>query len=51
MFTGAYTALVTPFTKSGAVDEARLRELVESQIRSGIDGLAPCGTTGESPDV
>ena len=51
MFTGAYTALVTPFTKSGALDETRLRELVESQIRSGIDGLAPCGTTGESPTL
>ena len=51
MFTGAYTALVTPFTKSGALDETRLHELVESQIRSGIDGLAPCGTTGESPTL
>lgn len=51
MFTGAYTALVTPFTKSGALDETRLRELVESQIRSGIDGLAPCGTTGECPTL
>ena len=51
MFTGTYTALVTPFTKSGALDETRLRELVDSQIRSGIDGLAPCGTTGESPTL
>ncbi len=51
MFTGAYTALVTPFTKNGAVDEPRLRELVEGQIRGGIDGLVPCGTTGESPTL
>src|SRR5712675_661650 len=51
MFTGAYTALVTPFAKDGAVDEARLRELVEIQIRGGIDGLVPCGTTGESPTL
>jgi len=51
MFTGAYTALVTPFTKNGAVDEARLRGLVENQIRNGIDGLVPCGTTGESPTL
>jgi 4-hydroxy-tetrahydrodipicolinate synthase len=51
MFSGAYTALVTPFTKSGAVDEARLRGLVETQIRNGIDGLVPCGTTGESPTL
>jgi 4-hydroxy-tetrahydrodipicolinate synthase len=51
MFTGCHTALVTPFTQSGAVDEPRLRELVEAQIRNGIDGLVPCGTTGESPTL
>ena len=51
MFTGTYTALVTPFTRNGAVDEPRLRELVECQIRHGIDGLVPCGTTGESPTL
>lgn len=46
-FRGAYTALVTPF-RDGAVDEDRLRELVERQIAAGVDGLVPCGTTGES---
>lgn len=51
MFTGAYTAIVTPFTRAGAVDEVRLRELVEAQIQGGIDGLVPCGTTGESPTL
>jgi 4-hydroxy-tetrahydrodipicolinate synthase len=51
MFTGCYTALVTPFTKSGAVDEARLRNLVETQIAGGVDGIVPCGTTGESPTL
>lgn len=51
MFTGAYTALVTPFTKDGKVDEPRLRQIVEQQIAAGIDGLAPCGTTGESPTL
>src|SRR5215510_13364380 len=51
MFTGCYTALVTPFTKNGAVDEVRLKELVETQIRGGVDGLVPCGTTGESPTL
>ena len=51
MFTGCYTAIVTPFTKTGAVDEARLKELVEAQIRGGVDGLVPCGTTGESPTL
>lgn len=47
MFNGALTALITPF-RDGAVDEPALRDLVEWQIQSGIDGLAPCGSTGES---
>ncbi len=51
MFTGTYTALITPFTKDGKVDELRLRQLVEQQIAAGIDGLVPCGTTGESPTL
>ena len=51
MFTGAYTALVTPFTKDGQVDESRLRQLIEQQIVAGIDGFVPCGTTGESPTL
>lgn len=51
MFAGAYTALITPFTRAGAVDYARLRELVRFQIAGGIDGLVPVGTTGESPTV
>lgn len=46
-FTGAYTALVTPF-KNGAVDETRFRRHIEWQIEQGINGLVPCGTTGES---
>ncbi|HEY6188421.1 MAG TPA: 4-hydroxy-tetrahydrodipicolinate synthase [Pyrinomonadaceae bacterium] len=45
---GCATALVTPFTSSGAVDEARLRSLVERQIAGGVKLLVPCGTTGES---
>lgn len=44
---GAFTALVTPF-KNGAVDEEAYREFIEWQITEGIDGLVPCGTTGES---
>jgi len=51
MFTGTYTALITPFTKDGKVDEPRLRQIVEQQIAGGIDGLVPCGTTGESPTL
>jgi len=51
MFAGAYTALVTPFTKDGKLDLPRLRDLVEFQIAEGIDGLVPVGTTGESPTL
>lgn len=46
---GVYTALVTPFKKDESVDENRLKELVEFQIKEGIAGLVPMGTTGESP--
>jgi 4-hydroxy-tetrahydrodipicolinate synthase len=45
---GCATALVTPFTADGAVDEKRLRELIEYQIAGGVRVLVPCGTTGES---
>jgi 4-hydroxy-tetrahydrodipicolinate synthase len=45
---GCATALVTPFTSSGAVDEPRLRDLIEYQIAGGVRILVPCGTTGES---
>jgi 4-hydroxy-tetrahydrodipicolinate synthase len=48
---GAFTALVTPFTRSGPVDEAAFRRLVRWQILAGIDGIVPCGTTGESPTL
>jgi 4-hydroxy-tetrahydrodipicolinate synthase len=47
-FAGAGVALVTPFTTSGAIDEAALRRLVRRQIDGSIDVLVPCGTTGES---
>ncbi|HZM98015.1 MAG TPA: 4-hydroxy-tetrahydrodipicolinate synthase [Pyrinomonadaceae bacterium] len=45
---GCATALVTPFAADGAVDEKRLRELIEYQITGGVRVLVPCGTTGES---
>ncbi|MEO8229566.1 MAG: 4-hydroxy-tetrahydrodipicolinate synthase [Chloroflexota bacterium] len=48
---GALTALVTPFTSHGAVDEAAFSRLVAWQILAGIDGLVPCGTTGEAPTL
>jgi len=50
-FTGVGTALVTPFTKSGALDEAAVRRLARRQIDAGIHFLAPCGTTGENPTL
>ncbi len=50
MFSGAFTALVTPF-KNGEVDVEAVESLVEFQIEGGIDGLVPCGTTGESPTL
>ena len=46
-FTGAFTALVTPFS-GGRIDEEAYRNLIEWQIEQGIHGLVPCGTTGES---
>ena len=50
-FIGAYTALVTPFTRDGAVDYARITSLVNAQAHAGIDGIVPMGTTGESPTL
>ncbi len=47
MFEGVLTAVVTPF-RDGAIDEKALRGLIERQIAAGIDGLVPCGSTGES---
>ncbi len=47
-FAGAGTAIVTPFTRDGALDEKALRRLVKRQVDEGIDVLVPCGTTGES---
>ncbi|MFQ5534008.1 MAG: 4-hydroxy-tetrahydrodipicolinate synthase [Sphingomonadales bacterium] len=50
MFTGSFTALITPF-RDDCVDEAAFRALVEWQIAQGSHGLVPCGTTGESPTL
>jgi 4-hydroxy-tetrahydrodipicolinate synthase len=50
-WTGVGTALVTPFTKAGALDEAAVRRLGRRQIDAGIHFLVPCGTTGESPTL
>ena len=48
---GTITAMVTPFGKDGAVDYGRLAEFVDWQCESGVDGLCPVGTTGESPTL
>ena len=49
-FKGSIVALVTPFTEHG-VDEWKLSELIEFQIKNGTSGIVPCGTTGESPTL
>ena len=50
-WTGAGTALITPFTKSGDVDEAAVRRLGRRQVDAGIHFISPCGTTGENPTL
>lgn len=45
---GCATALVTPFTSDGSIDEDALTRLIEYQIENGVKLLVPCGTTGES---
>ena len=50
-FRGVYTALVTPFTEIGTVDYQTIERIVEMQIDAKIDGIVPCGTTGESPTL
>jgi 4-hydroxy-tetrahydrodipicolinate synthase len=46
-FSGCWTALITPF-KEGFLDEPALRRLIRLQIRAGVSGLVPCGSTGEA---
>jgi 4-hydroxy-tetrahydrodipicolinate synthase len=50
MLTGTYTAIVTPF-RNGKIDVAALRRLIGRQIKAGVDGIVPVGTTGESPTL
>lgn len=50
-FTGVGTALITPFTKSGALDEGAITRLAKRQIDNGVHFLVPCGTTGETPTL
>ena len=51
MFKGVYTAIVTPFCRDQSVDEQALRALIDSNIKGGVTGVVPCGTTGESPTL
>ncbi len=48
-YAGAWTAIITPFTEDGSLDEPALRRIVKAQIEGGITGVVPSGTTGESP--
>src|SRR5947207_6193924 len=50
MFAGIYTAMVTPF-KDGKVDELAFERLIKAQLKGGVDGIVPVGTTGESPTL
>jgi 4-hydroxy-tetrahydrodipicolinate synthase len=50
MFSGAFTAIVTPF-KDGHVDETAFRSLIRFNLDGGVSGIVPCGTTGESPTL
>src|SRR5205809_2325108 len=50
MFTGTYTAIVTPFA-GAKLDEEALQNLIQAQIAAGVDGIVPVGTTGESPTL
>jgi 4-hydroxy-tetrahydrodipicolinate synthase len=51
MFSGAIPALVTPFTASGKLNEAKVRELIQFHIEKGTPAVVPSGTTGESPNL
>ena len=50
MLKGLFTAIITPF-KNGKIDENAFARLIEAQIAGGVDGIVPCGTTGESPTL
>lgn len=50
-FTGVGTALITPFTKKGTLDETAVRKLAARQVEAGVHFLVPCGTTGEAPTL
>jgi len=51
MFTGLYTALITPFTNNDEIDYKALDKIIDQQIKAKVDGLVILGTTGESPTI
>ena len=51
MLRGVFTAIVTPFNEDESVDYETLGKLIEFNIESGVNGIVPCGTTGESPTL
>ncbi|RPJ59209.1 MAG: 4-hydroxy-tetrahydrodipicolinate synthase, partial [Dehalococcoidia bacterium] len=51
MFRGVFTAIVTPFNEDENVDEPTLKNLIDFNIANGVNGIVPCGTTGESPTL
>ena len=48
---GTMTAIVTPFSADGTIDEDALSAHINAQLQGGVDGLVPCGTTGETPTL
>ena len=50
MFQGTHTALITPF-RDGKIDTEAFRQLIDRQVQGGVEGIVPCGTTGESPTL
>ncbi|MEA1964988.1 MAG: 4-hydroxy-tetrahydrodipicolinate synthase [Candidatus Aerophobetes bacterium] len=50
MFKGCFVAIVTPF-KKGEIDEEAIRRVIQFCLEKGVDGIVPCGTTGESPTL
>lgn len=51
LFKGVFTAIVTPFKSNGDFDEEAYKKLIDFQIDNNVDGIVPCGTTGESPTL
>ncbi|MBU0471330.1 MAG: 4-hydroxy-tetrahydrodipicolinate synthase [Nanoarchaeota archaeon] len=51
MFKGLFTAIITPFKEDETIDEEALRKLIDFNIKNGVSGIVPCGTTGESPTL